>query len=85
MSRVVVHIERLVLKGGRPGDGDALARGLEQELARLLAEPGAAAGFAARGDRDRLTLDLGQGGTAAGPAGIGARTARGLVGGRGDR
>jgi hypothetical protein len=59
-----------------------VTRGLQQELARLLAEPGATAGLLARGHCDRLTLNLSHGGTAAGPVGIGVQTARGLVGGR---
>ena len=38
MKRVVVHIERLVLKGFRPEDRHAIAAGLQQELGRVFAE-----------------------------------------------
>ena len=38
MKRVVVHIERLVLKGFRPEDRHAIAAGLKQELGRVFAE-----------------------------------------------
>lgn len=36
MKRVVVHIDRLVLKGFRQEDRLAIAEGLRQELARTL-------------------------------------------------
>jgi len=39
MTRVVVHIDRLVLTGFRPGDRRAIADGLQGELSRSLADP----------------------------------------------
>ncbi len=39
MKRVVVHIDRLVLKGFRNADSHAIGEGMRNELARLLAEP----------------------------------------------
>lgn len=39
MSRVVLHIDHLVLRGVRAEDRHRLAAGLRQELARMLAEP----------------------------------------------
>lgn len=56
MTRVVVHIERLVLKDFRPQDGDAVAEGLQRELSRLLAEPGTAPQLAALGSLPRLRV-----------------------------
>ena len=38
MKRVVVHIDRLVLKGFRPEDRHAIAAGLEQELGRVFSD-----------------------------------------------
>ena len=38
MKRVVVHIDRLVLKGFRHEDRHAIAAGLQQELGRVFAE-----------------------------------------------
>ena len=43
MRRVVVHIDRLVLRGIRPADRHEFAAGLRTELAELLREPQAAA------------------------------------------
>ena len=39
MKRVVVHIDRLVLKGFRNADSHAFSEGMRGELARLLADP----------------------------------------------
>jgi hypothetical protein len=39
MKRVIVHIDRLVLKGFRQEDRQAIAEGLRRELTRLLAYP----------------------------------------------
>lgn len=36
MSRVVVHIDRLVLRGVDPGDASAVSRAMSEELRRLL-------------------------------------------------
>lgn len=38
MKRVVVHIDRLVLKGFRNEDQHAVAAGLQQELSRVFAD-----------------------------------------------
>ena len=42
MRRVIVHIDRLVLKGFRPGDRHAIAQGLQEQLTNLLSAPGMA-------------------------------------------
>ena len=39
MKRVVVHIDRMVLKGFRNADSQAIGEGMRGELARLLADP----------------------------------------------
>jgi hypothetical protein len=56
MTRVLVHIDRLVLTGFGPQDGQALASGLQQELARAFAAPGAARSVAAMASVPRLQL-----------------------------
>ena len=48
MKRVIVHIDRLVLDGLGRENRQAVADGLQQELARLLAPPGVAGNLAAR-------------------------------------
>jgi hypothetical protein len=41
MKRVVVHVDRLVLKGFEQGDHHRIAADLQGELGRLLADPAA--------------------------------------------
>lgn len=42
MRRVIVNIDRLVLKGFRFEDRHAIAQGLQEQLTQLLSEPGMA-------------------------------------------
>jgi hypothetical protein len=42
MSRIVLHIDRLVLRGIEPGDTDAFSTALQAELQRQLAMTGMA-------------------------------------------
>lgn len=56
MKRVVVTIDRLVLKGFRYEDRHAIARGLQEQLAQLLSEPGMAERIDAIGSTSRLRL-----------------------------
>jgi hypothetical protein len=46
VSRIVVHIDRLVLKGFEAADRKALAEGLQAELSRVLADAAARADWA---------------------------------------
>ena len=57
MKRLIVHIDRLVLKGFRPEDRHAIAAGLEQELGRVFADQEAVSRLSAVGDVSRLQLD----------------------------
>lgn len=57
MTRVAVHIDRLVLKGARPEDRHAIAQGLERELARVFGERDAAARLRRLGDVPRMKVD----------------------------
>lgn len=57
MSRLVLHIDRLVLRGIDPNDADALAAALQDELQRQLDVPGALdqlAGLGTRSARSRI-------------------------------
>lgn len=54
MRRVVVHIDRLVLRGIRPEDRHQVAEGLRTELAASLGEPPAVAGIGRIGAIARL-------------------------------
>lgn len=74
MSRVVVHIDRLVLPHG--ADTRAVEAAVTQALRAALSRPGAAEALAAAGDR--RSVDAGR--TGAGPAGLGAAVARGITG-----
>ena len=79
MKRLIVHIDRLVLKGFRHEDRYALAEGLQQELSRLLAEPGVARHLVSRGDSAQLEAGGVRVPPGARPSGIGAQAARDIA------
>ncbi|MCZ4304104.1 hypothetical protein O4G98_05105 [Zoogloeaceae bacterium G21618-S1] len=54
MTRIVLHIDKLVLTGIDRHDADAVAAGVQAELQRLLAQPGAAGTLTGGGDRRRI-------------------------------
>ena len=54
MKRVVMHIDRLVLKGFRHADSHAIGEAMRGELSRLLADPATGARLAALGHVSRL-------------------------------
>jgi hypothetical protein len=56
MTRLVVHIDRLVLHGVAPSQRMAVAQALQQELQRQLAEPGALERWAGLSSRPRLDV-----------------------------
>ena len=56
MKRVVVHVDRLVLKGFRHEDRQSIARGLQQELGRVFADREAVSLLSAMGDVPRLQV-----------------------------
>jgi hypothetical protein len=57
VTRIVLHIDRLVLNGFRRGDANGMADALKGELVRSL-DGGAARAITARGDRSRLALEV---------------------------
>jgi len=67
MSRIQLHIDRLVLPPMEVGDRNALVQGLQAELRRVLADPVARAGWA-RSHRTPV-LRLGRMPLEPGPAG----------------
>ncbi len=79
MKRIVVHIDRLVLDGYRYEDRHIIAAGLQQELVRLLAEPGMAGRLTDLGDAARLRSGNISIGHAARPAQIGVAAAGGIA------
>jgi len=78
MTRVIVHIDRLVLKGLRPEDRHAVAQGLQAELERAWSGRDAASRLRGLGDVPRLQV----GGVAvergASPQRVGERVAQGI-------
>lgn len=83
MKRVVLNIERLVLRGFGGDDREAIAEGLRQELSRLLADPRAVGKLTSGGDVARLRLgpvsvEQGAGSQQVG-AGVAQRIVQGMV------
>jgi hypothetical protein len=82
VTRVVVHIDRLVLRGYAHEDRHAIAASLQQELTERLSRPGAVERLGAlegggpRIGRAAVTVRLGADTRA---AGIGRAVARGIV------
>lgn len=58
MTRIVLHIDRLVLRGIDQADADAVTQALRDELRRQL--EGGAAGAGLRASADRYRLDAGR-------------------------
>lgn len=56
MKRIVVHIDKLVLKGFEPGEQQRISRDLQAELGRLLAAPAAYGQLASLGHIPRLRV-----------------------------
>jgi len=56
MTRLVLHIDHLVLRGLQSGDTRELSLAVQAELSRLLAQPGTAAALANGGDRARIRV-----------------------------
>ena len=81
--RVTLNIDRLVLRGIDPMDQRALAEGLKNELARVLAEPATRAAIG--GSRStpvirlsRVPMQQGQAGARALGAGVAKAIVRGI-------
>ncbi|MDN3556275.1 hypothetical protein [Halomonas maura] len=82
MTRLVLHIDRLVLRGIDPDDAEAISAGLQAELQRRLAAPAAVDALVEGGDRARLRIQphvVGQAPASGGRA-LGSAIADGLAG-----
>ena len=78
MSRVVIHIDRLVLNGFRRADGGGIAEALASELSsRLTTDSGHS--IASQGDVPRLTVPSVRVAARAPGAQVGAAIGRGLA------
>lgn len=78
MKRVIVHIDSLVLRGFNHAERHAIAAGLQQELARLFADPHATQQLTTRGDVSRLRVGSININSGSKPQGIGVEAARGI-------
>ncbi len=78
MTRTIVHIDSLVLKGFRHEDRHAIAAGLRQELAGMFADPRAVQQWIARGDVARLRIGSVLIDPSSKPQRVGAQAARGI-------
>lgn len=78
MTRVVLHIDRLVLKGFQRRDRDALVAALQAEMGRVLAEPQALARLSALHDAARLVVPAVHTDIGASPQQVGTCVAQGF-------
>jgi hypothetical protein len=78
MKGVVIHIDRLVLKGFRHGDRHAIAWGLQKELERVFGDREAIRHLSAVGDASRLPVGDVHVEHGSMPQRIGANVARGI-------
>jgi hypothetical protein len=76
VRRVIVHIDRLVLRGIGPADRETVAESLTRELGARFADGGAAARLAARGNSAHVNAGRVGGGS---PAAMGRFAARGIA------
>lgn len=81
MTRIVVHIDKLVLHGFDRHDAAAVSAGVQAELQRLLEQPGAAASLSEGGHRGQLRVGVVPVAQGSGAHGIGRAIAGGIVSG----
>jgi plasmid stabilization system protein ParE len=81
MKRIVLHIDRLVLNGFAAEQRDAVARGLQSELGRLLAEPSMAQRLGTVGNVERVRTSNARVAHDAAPRTAGTSVARAIVNG----
>jgi hypothetical protein len=79
MNRVVLHIDRLVLRGFDRDDQTGIAEGLREELGRLLATPQAAQALMAQHSVPRLKIAALRIAPGARATAVGEQTAQGIV------
>jgi hypothetical protein len=79
MKRVVVHIDRLVLRGFGRDDREGIAEGLRAELEQLLVTQSAAERMVGLDGIARLKIAPVHVGQGTKPASVGAQTARSIA------
>jgi hypothetical protein len=79
MRRVVVHIDRMVLKGFGNADAQAISEGMRAELARLLAQPATSDRLASLGHVSSLHAGKIRLGHDAKPQGVGVSAGRAIA------
>ena len=86
-SRILLHVERLVLHGIDPRDRAAIGAAVRQELTRLLTEQGVPSGWRDAGpvQGERLAAQLPSAAAPASPAATGTAVARAAFGAEGSR
>jgi hypothetical protein len=80
MTRLVLHIDRIVLDGVAHGDRHAFARGLQEALGTALGERGASTAWARQAGAARIDVGVVQVPHATSASDLGARAARHIVG-----
>jgi hypothetical protein len=78
MSRVIVHVDSLVLKHFRHEDQYDVAAGLWEELARVFADPMVIQQMTAKGDVSQLNVDKLRIDQGTKPQCVGVEAARGV-------
>ncbi len=71
MTRVVVHIDKLVLRGIDRADAAAVSAGIRAQLKSLLVEPGVVVTLATAGNRSRIKAGTAQVDQACGASSVG--------------
>ena len=80
MTRVVLHVDRLVLRGLARSDAASITQSLQQELQRILCEPGRLEGLAGSGERQGLSVGRVRIRQGTGAAGTGHAIAQSIAG-----
>jgi hypothetical protein len=78
-TRVVLHIDRLTLRGLRPADQARLVHSLRRELGRQFESPRVGISIAERGNVARATVHALRIPADAGPGQLGRQVARGIA------
>jgi hypothetical protein len=81
MSRVIVHIDKLVLRGVDRADAGALSADIGTQLQQSLAQGDVAGAVKSTGDRQRIKIHQSQPVSVRDGAAIGGAIARGITGG----
>jgi len=79
MRRLVVHIDRMVLKGFGNADAKAIGEGMRSELARLLAQPATSDRLASLGHMSSLHAGKIRLARDAKPQGVGVSAGRAIA------